>query len=380
MCDDACGSTSIPPEDSGTLKSYKNKHIIDRLISEIDKKQNPCIVGLDTRIDMVPEHIKSEAAKETDNPKEQCANAIHDFNVRLVEALHDIVPAFKIQSACYEKYGAMGVKVFELTVEAIKEKGCFVIGDFKRNDIGSTAEEYAKAHIGFVEDFSGKSSIPGTGVDMMTVNPYFGIDGVKPFIDVAKENGNGIFVLVRTSNKSAGDLQDLPVIIDGPERAKFTELIKRGKGIISLDTLVNESEKKSADLHVMPIYAQVARLVREWGLDSVGERGYSTVGAVVGATYSGEAALVRELMPNTFVLVTGYDVQGGSAAATMPNFKQNGYGAIVHSARGVIAAYRDKQYQDKFKPEQYAEAARQAALDMKEDITAAMKAANKYPW
>jgi orotidine-5'-phosphate decarboxylase len=256
---------------------------------------------------------------------EGAAEAIIDFNMGIIDAISDIVPAVKPQIAFYECYGHQGFRAYEETVRYAQEKGLLVIGDAKRNDIGSTAEAYAQGHLGSVDVFG--STQKTIDVDCMTVTPYLGTDGIKPFTKVCEEEGKGIFVLVRTSNPSADEIQGQPIG----------------------DHLMDE---------------HVATLVEGWGRELIGDSGFSSVGAVIGATYPEEARVLRNIMPNQIFLVPGYGAQGGGADDVKYAFHKNGTGAIVNSSRGIIFAYQKKE-----KPgEAYADAAREAAMAMKEDL------------
>lgn len=303
----------------------------DALINRIKKLTNPSVVGLDPRLDQIPSFIKEEAMSDYDDPLEAACESITVFNMGLIDAIADIVPAIKPQLAFYEIYGSAGLQAYEETVGYAKEKGLLVIGDGKRNDIGSTAEAYAKAHLS-----SQTKTIEGTvenlmAVDALTVTPYLGSDGILPFTKICQEEGKGIFVLVRTSNASSDELQGQPVG----------------------DQLMDE---------------HVATLVEGWGRDLVGESGFSSVGAVVGATYPEEARRLRHLMPSQIFLVPGYGAQGGSAEDVKACFYENGTGAIVNSSRGIMFAYQKNGQPG----EAYAEAAREAALRMKEDLDRAL--------
>ncbi|MBN2306948.1 orotidine-5'-phosphate decarboxylase [Candidatus Peregrinibacteria bacterium] len=301
------------------------QHFGDRLTHRISELNNPTVVGLDPRLSQIPEHLLSNARDEYGNTAEGAAEAILDFNRGIIDAIYDIVPAVKPQIAFYECYGHHGFRVYEETVRYAQEKGLIVIGDAKRNDIGSTAEAYAEGHLGKVDVFGELQKIIDT--DALTVTPYLGTDGIVPFTKVCKEEGKGIFVLVRTSNPSADEIQGQTVG----------------------DELMDE---------------RVATLVEGWGRDLIGESGFSAVGAVVGATYPEEAKVLRNIMPNQIFLVPGYGAQGAGAEDVKASFYKNGTGAIVNSSRGIIFAYKKKE-----KPgEAYAEAAREAALEMKEDL------------
>ena len=306
----------------------------DRLFEAIEKKQNPSVVGLDPRIAQIPDSIKEERlAKYGDTPQAVAASFLA-FNKGIIDAVKDIVPAVKPQMAFYEKYGPYGVEAFQLTAEYAKKNGLIVIEDAKRNDIGSTAVAYAEGHLGEVDTIKGKARV--FDVDAITVNSYLGTDGVKPFIEQAK-NGKGAFLLVKTSNPSSGELQD--------------RRLKEGA----------------------TVYETMAKLVDEWGKDVVGSRGYSAIGAVVGATYPREALRLRLLMPRSPFLVPGYGAQGGGAMDTMPCFNDDGYGAIVNSSRGIIFAYQKRGGE-------YDSAARAAAEDMKKDLQDALVKKGIYPW
>ncbi|MCK4327373.1 MAG: orotidine-5'-phosphate decarboxylase [Candidatus Diapherotrites archaeon] len=306
----------------------------DRLFNAIEKKQNPSVVGLDPRISQIPDSIKQErVAKFGDTPQAVAASFVA-FNKKIIDAIKGIVPAVKPQMAFYEAYGPYGVEAFQITCKYAQDSGLLVIGDAKRNDIGSTAVAYAKGFLGEVNTIKGKARVHY--VDALTVNSYLGSDGVKPFVDEAK-NGKGAFLLVKTSNPSSGELQDLR--------------LKEGE----------------------TVYEAMAKLVDKWGEEVVGERGYSSIGAVVGATYPGEAQRLRLLMPKTPILVPGYGAQGGGAMDTMPCFNDDGYGAIVNSSRGIIFAYQKKGGE-------YDAAARDAALAMKRDLSDALMKKGIYPW
>jgi len=299
----------------------------DKLANRIKELNNPTVVGLDPRLDKIPSFIKKVAIKNYKGENlEAVAASIIVFNTGIIDAIADIVPAVKPQIAFYEQYGHAGFLAYEQTIKYAQEKGMIVIGDAKRNDISSTAEAYANGHLGLVDVF-GKPT-PVIGADALTVTPYLGSDGITPFTKVCKEHGKGIFVLVRTSNPSADELQGQPVG----------------------DHLLDE---------------EVATLVEGWGRDLIGESGYSSVGAVVGATYPEEAVSLRQLMPNQIFLVPGYGAQGGGAQDVKPCFHENGSGAIVNSSRDIIFAYlKDPRWRE----EEFNQAAREAALRMKEEL------------
>lgn len=307
--------------------------MIDQLVAKIKKTQAPIVVGLDPMLNYIPEQVQKKAFEEKGETLAGAAEAIWQFNKAIVDTIYDLIPAVKPQIAMYEQFGVEGVIVFKKTVDYCKEKGLVVIGDVKRGDIGSTSEAYAVGHLGKVQ--VGSQTYAGFDEDFATVNPYLGSDGVKPFIKVCKENNRGIFVLVKTSNPSSGELQDK--LVDGK-----------------------------------PLYELVGKMVDEWGSDCIGESGFSEVGAVVGATYPEQGRILRAIMPKTYILVPGYGAQGGKGKDLVHFFNEDGLGAIVNSSRGIIAAYKQKAYA-KFGAEHFADASRQAVLDMIADIQGALQ-------
>ena len=306
--------------------------MIDKLIERIKSTNAPIVVGLDPMMKFVPEYIKQAAFGEYGETLEGAAEAIWQYNKGIVDAVYDLIPAVKPQIAMYEQFGIPGMIAFKKTVDYCKEKGLVVIGDVKRGDIGSTSEAYAVAHLGKVQ--VGSKSYGAFDEDFATVNPYLGSDGVKPFLKVCKEEKKGIFVLVKTSNPSSGELQD-----------KLTD----GK----------------------PIYELVGEQVAAWGEECMGSGSYSYVGAVVGATYPEQGRIMRKVMPKAFILVPGYGAQGGKGADLVHFFNEDGLGAIINSSRGIIAAYQQEQYAH-FGEHGYAEAAREAVIAMREDISQAL--------
>ena len=301
--------------------------MINKLIANIKKTNAPIVVGLDPMLSYVPEHIKEKAFKEKGETLEGAAEAIWQFNKAIVDNVYDLIPAVKPQIAMYEQFGIPGLCVYKRTVDYCKEKGLVVIGDIKRGDIGSTSAAYAVGHLGKVQ--VGSKTYAGFDEDFATVNPYLGSDGVKPFIDVCKEEKKGIFVLVKTSNPSSGEFQDR--MIEG-----------------------------------RPLYEWVGEKVAAWGEECMGDE-YSYVGAVVGATYPEIGKILREIMPKAYILVPGYGAQGGKGKDLAHFFQKDGLGAIVNSSRGIIAAYKQEQYA-KFGAENFADASRQAVIDMQKDI------------
>lgn len=302
--------------------------MINKLVEKIKKLNAPVVVGLDPMLNYVPEHVQKKAFDEFGETLEGAGEAIWQFNKAIIDATCDLIPAVKPQIAMYEQFGIEGLKAFKKTVDYAKSKDIVVIGDIKRGDIGSTSSAYAVGHVGKVQVGS-KTYVP-FDEDFVTVNPYLGTDGVKPFIDVCKEESKGIFVLVKTSNKSSGEFQDR--LVDG-----------------------------------RPLYEIVGEYVAKWGEEHMGDS-YSYVGAVVGATYPEMGKVLRKIMPKTYILVPGYGAQGGKASDLKLYFNDDGLGAIVNSSRGIIAAYRQEKYA-KFGAENFAEASRQAVIDMVEDIT-----------
>ena len=299
---------------------------IDNLVRKIKEKGNPSVAGLDPKIDYVPEYIRKKAYAEYGKNLRGAAEAVWEFNKGLIDALYDVVPAVKPQSAFYEMYGLEGEEILHRTVKYAREKGLYVILDVKRNDIGSTAEAYSRAYLGKVE-IEG-TLVDACPVDCVTVNPYLGTDGIAPFVNDCKEYDKAIFALVKNSNPSSGELQD----------------------------------KLIGDKHLFEL---VAEKVNDWNADTIGESGYGAVGAVVGATYPEQAEILRKIMPHSYFLVPGYGAQGGGAKGVLPCFNADGLGAIVNSSRGIMCAYKKGDWRE----EQFAEAARCEALRMKDDIT-----------
>lgn len=297
----------------------------DRLIEKIEATQNPIVVGLDPKLEYVPEYIKAKYFIKYGETLKGAAKAILKFNKEIIDAVSDIVPAIKPQCAYYEMFGYEGIKTLEKTISYAREKGMFVITDGKRNDIGATMEAYASAHLGGVE--VGKSIIKPFNADALTVNGYLGTDGIEPLLTQCKANDKGIFVLVKTSNQSSGELQDK--LIEGK-----------------------------------PVYEVMGEMCEKWGSDNVGKYGYSSVGAVVGATYPEQLEKLRKAMPHTFFLVPGYGAQGGGAHGVAKAFDEKGLGAIVNSSRAVMCAYQKEKCDEK----QFAAAALREVIRMKNDI------------
>ncbi len=316
--------------------------MIDQLINKIKKTEAPIVVGLDPTMKFVPEHIKKKAFAEYGETGKGAAQAVWLYNKAIIDAVYDLIPAVKPQIAMYEQFGVDGLITFQKTVEYCKEKGLVVIGDIKRGDIGSTSEAYAVGHLGKVQ--VGSTWCRGFDEDFVTVNPYLGSDGVKPFIKVCQEEKKGIFVLVKTSNPSSGEFQD--------------RLVRCGT-----------KEEEGTD---RPLYEIVGEQVAAWGSECMGDS-YSYVGAVVGATYPEQGRILREIMPKAYILVPGYGAQGGKGADLVHFFNQDGLGAIINSSRGIIAAYQQEQYAQ-YGAQNFADASRVAVLAMKEDIAQALAA------
>ena len=306
--------------------------MINKLISNIRKTNAPIVVGLDPMLNYIPEHIQKKAFAEFGETLEGAAEAIWQYNKGIVDATYDLIPAVKPQIAMYEQFGIPGLIAYKKTVDYCKSKDLVVIGDIKRGDIGSTSAAYAVGHLGQVQ--VGSRKYAGFDEDFATVNPYLGSDGVKPFMDICKEEKKGIFVLVKTSNPSSGEFQDR--VIDGRR-----------------------------------LYELVGEKVAQWGDELMGDE-YSYVGAVVGATYPEMGKVLRKIMPKTFILVPGYGAQGGKGADLVHFFNEDGLGAIVNSSRGIIAAYKQEKYKE-FGAENYADASRAAVKDMIADISGALE-------
>lgn len=305
--------------------------MVSKLIEKIQKTKAPICVGLDPMLSYIPEHVTKKAFAEFGETLEGAAEAIWQFNKEIVDATCDLIPSVKPQIAMYEQFGLPGLAAYDKTVKYCQEKGLIVIGDVKRGDIGSTSAAYATGHLGTVQ--VGSQTLSGFNTEYITVNPYLGTDGVKPFVDVCNQCDRGIFVLVKNSNPSSGEFQDR--LIDG-----------------------------------RPLYELVAEKVVEWG-DASMDGAYSNVGAVVGATYPEMSKVLRKLMPRTYFLVPGYGAQGGTAEDLKYCFNEDGLGAVVNSSRGIIAAYKKDAYA-KFGPEHFGEASRQAVIDMIADINSVL--------
>ncbi len=304
--------------------------MIDKLIEDIQKKRNPSVVGLDPTLQMMPDYLLEEYTEEYGKTAEAAARLFTEFNKRIIDAVRDIVPAVKPQIAMYEKFGLQGLEAYDETCRYASDAGLTVIGDIKRGDISSTAAAYA-AHLGGAEIRGNR--IDTWCEDAVTVNPYLGTDGIAPFTDECKRRGKGVFILVRTSNPSSSELQELE-LADGRK-----------------------------------LYEAVADLTIEWGRGCMGRYGYSEAGAVVGATHREQGEALRARMPHCFFLVPGYGAQGGSAEDVAGFFDKDGLGAVISSSRGITAAY---QKSEKYSDRDFAEAAAEAAAAMRDALRKAL--------
>lgn len=299
---------------------------IDKLIEKIKQTNNPTVIGLDPRYEMLPKCITEKYTKDL----EGVAEAIIEFNKTLIDITCDIIPAAKIQIAFYEMYGILGMEAFKETCKYAKEKGMIVMADIKRGDIGSTATGYSNAFLGKTTIGENQESI--YDVDFVTVNPYMGTDSVKPFIEDCKKYDKGIFILTKTSNPSSGELQDLK--------------------------LENNQE----------VYMHVAKLVEKWGEELRGENGYSSVAAVVGATYPHQLQQIRKAAPHTYFLIPGYGAQGGKASDIALGFDSNGLGGIVNASRSLMCAYKSDRWKEQYSEKEYAKATRAEAIRMRDEL------------
>jgi len=307
---------------------------VDRLIEKTLEKKNSAVIGLDPDIEKIPACYK--AVKNQDSPFAAVAEAILNFNIDVIDSVAPLVPAIKPQMAFYEKYGSWGVRAFEKTVAYAKDKGLVVIEDAKRNDIGNTARAYADGHLGEVALLDGTTE-PSFDADFLTVTPYLGSESLQPFVDNCVRYEKGIFVLVKTSNSSAGELQDA-VAASG----------------------------RTVSLSVADFVAEKAELC-------VGDYGYSSIGAVVGATYPEAAAVLRKAMPKSYFLVPGYGAQGGRADDVLLSFNQDGLGAVVNSSRGILYSHMSDSQRQICTRAEYIENVRAATATMRADIYDALK-------
>ncbi|MEK6898167.1 MAG: orotidine-5'-phosphate decarboxylase [Nanoarchaeota archaeon] len=328
-------------------ESKMQRNVVDRLYEAMDERKTPLCVGLDPVMEELLSQLKQKVTEQFGSNYRAAAEAFRRFNFAIIDAVHDLVPAFKPQSAFYEGYGPWGIEALEDTCRYIRAKGAIAILDAKRNDIGKTSVAYAEAHLGQVMLPDGTFARSPDDFDFMTVNGYLGSDGINPFVEVANRDDKGIFVLAKTSNKSSGELQDV-LVADGEE-----------------------------------VYMKMARLIAEWGEGNIGESEYSNVGAVVGATYPQETEKLRKMFPHMLFLMPGYGTQVAKAETLVNGFDENGRGAIVNSSSGITYAFSNKDFAERHPhladPERYAEAARQATLDSIIDINLALRNAGKLP-
>ncbi len=303
---------------------------IDNLIEKIKKTNNPTVMGLDPRYEMLPKCVTNKYPPNL----EGVSKAIIEFNKALIDATYDIIPAIKPQIAFYEMYGIPGMESFKETCRYAKEKGMIVIADIKRGDIGSTATGYSNAFLGKTKIGEEEQSI--YDVDFVTVNPYMGTDCVKPFIEDCKKYDKGIFILAKTSNPSSGELQDLKL----------------------------ENQKE--------VYIQIAELVEKWGEELRGKYQYSSVAAVVGATYPEQLKQIRKVAPHTYFLIPGYGAQGGKSNDIALGFDSNGLGGIVNASRSLMCAYKSENWKNQVTEEEYFKATRLEALRMRDELNQAI--------
>ena len=302
-------------------------HFADRLTAAIRAKGTPAVVGLDPRLEWLPEEFHKPERKRPGDSARAAAGALMDFNREILDLVALLVPAVKVQIAFYERFGPAGLDTYAKTLTWARSKGLLVIGDIKRGDIGSTSEAYAEAHLGTGAPFE---------VDAVTLNPWMGRDAAEPFLRKCRGGEKGVFILVRTSNPSADELQDLRTE-DG-----------------------------------QPIWQKAAGLVRDWGDADQGRCGYSSVGAVVGATHPAESSSLRRLLPHSYFLVPGYGAQGGTAADVVPCFNADRTGAIVNSSRGILFAYRQAPWKDRFGAADWRQAVVAATEQMRGDLALAL--------
>lgn len=303
--------------------------IIDKLIDAIIRTKNPSVIGIDTAFKYLPEDMRKGVTTNA-----EAAKKILEFNRQIIDAIYDIVPAVKVQVAYYEAYGVAGMETFRDTLAYSASKGLLTIADVKRNDIGATSSAYSSAYLG-VNDLGIKAEF---NTDFVTLNGYLGIDGIKPFTDDCKKYDKGAFILVRTSNPSSAEVQNI---------------------------MGSNGEM---------MYEHMGNLVSDWGWDLIGKHGYSGIGAVVGATHREEAINLRQRLFSAFFLVPGYGAQGGTADDLEVCFDNDGLGAIVNSSRGILCAYQKIEGSNPY------EAARHATIDMREDITRALINKGKTKW
>jgi orotidine-5'-phosphate decarboxylase len=297
----------------------------DRLVESIRKTGSPCVVGLDPRIELMPAFIKSGRgnAGRGEPSGDVVRSVIRDFHELVLDTINGLASIVKPQLAFFEQYGSAGIQAFEDTVRAAHERGLLVIADGKRNDVDSTAEAYAAA-------FLGEKAFD---VDSMTVTPYLGRDSMVPFVDACRQHGKGIFIVLKTSNPGSRDYQDQA--LEGTGR---------------------------------PLYETIAESIRDFGEPLMGESGYSSIGAVIGATFPEDARRLRALLPRAFILVTGYGAQGASPRGAAACFNTDGLGAIVNSSRGITYSYGNEDVTK----ELFVQSVRENTLRMRDEIAAAL--------
>ena len=334
------------------------ENFADRLMDAIDSVQNPSCIGLDVRVQDLPASIKKKnldaynvfslKGKERRQALFRATeDAIVEFNEGIIDHTHDVVRVYKPNIAFYERFGSVGVRALGRTIDHARSKGCLTITDAKRNDIGETAEAYSDGHLGAVELLDGSVTNSDINTDAMTVTAYIGTDTIKPFLADAKKFGKGVIILAKTSNPSSGELQDL-----------WLDKFHGGR----------------------QVFEEMALRIRIWGEELKGKRGYSSVASVVGATYPEQAKVARMIMERNYVLVPAYGTgQGAKAVHCMPNFNSDGYGAVINNSRGTNFAYKEPEYRG-LGEAKYGEAAREAALKMKDDIHIEMKKRRIFPW
>jgi orotidine-5'-phosphate decarboxylase len=296
------------------------KQFSDRLVEAIRKIGNPCVVGLDPRIDLMPAFIKSGRGRPT---RDVVRSIICDFHDLVLDTIAGLVPAVKPQLAFFEQFGSAGLEAFEHTVQKAKRGGLLVIADGKRNDIASTAEAYAAA-------FLGQNAF---NADCMTVTPYLGRDSLLPFVEACAREGKGLFVVLKTSNPGSKDFQDQPLEATG-----------------------------------RPLYEKIAEMIHDLGLGLMGESSYSSIGAVIGATFPEEARRLRSLLPHSYILIPGYGAQGAGGREAAVCFNDDGLGAIVNSARGITYSFSQDVTAQSF-----AISVRENTMRMIDDITLAIR-------
>jgi len=309
------------------------KNFADRLMGEIDRKAAPVCVGIDPRLGLLPQHIRNKALKKSGASLASAASAYLEFSRRIIDAVTPHIPAVKLQVAFFELLGWEGIKAYRKIVDYAHDRGLLVIGDIKRSDIGTSARAYARAHLGEVR--LGRKRFRPWDEDAVTVNAYLGSDGIQPFIAEAAKAGKGVFVLLRTSNPSASEIQDLKC---------------RGK----------------------PLYLYLAGMIKKWGAGGMGERGYSAIGAVVAANRPEDAKRLRKIMPKNYFLMPGYGAQGAAARDVIAGFNKDGYGGLITASRSIIYAYREPHYK-RFGPRRWPDAVQSATLEMKQAINEALE-------